>query len=491
MKYNHASKRWQHLAKICALFVAVKIAHFVIIVSTPAQFDVSTSILLRSYLKEKEALASFHTAIPMLNRALGKITSIVVERFLDRLVTWDAVYFADLFVNGIQYEHQFVFCPLWWRLVRILPVNPETEFYSRLFWATFITNMCHLGSALVLYFYTVEVFGKARIFSPERMAVAASMLYVCSPAAAFLTAPYSESIAALCSFLCLFLREISVGQTQLTVGQDGFIPGTDLPPRSLPKDVPGFSLAEKPETTSKQFQSRPQSRPQSHPQSASLYLHVSSLLKSSNTGIYMLSGAFAALAFGFRANCLFLGIIYIYDLCLSRTKSPVLPLAAGSLLGVAFLAIHVHSYVYVCDSGRGEWCESRLPSLFAYAQSHYWGNGFLKYWTMNNLPNFAFAAPTVVLSALAVRYFAQIYPVERILPVLAVNVVFLLSLILFWHVQIITRIHTFLPVVYWLMAGLITQPNTSDRKWAKAYVAYFVIWNVLQPSLFSAFLPPA
>ncbi|OBA21917.1 mannosyltransferase [Metschnikowia bicuspidata var. bicuspidata NRRL YB-4993] len=399
------------------LFFAVKSAQFVIVILGPAQFDVSSSILLESYLTEKIALSTFGTRSEPLNHALGKSVSLILDRFLDRLVTWDAVYFADLFSRGILYEHQFVFCPLWWRLIHVIPVNPETGFYSRLIWATVLANLSHLAAAIVLYFYTLTVFKRARIFSSERMATLALMLYVCSPAAAFLTAPYSESIAALCSLLCLFARDV--------------------------------------------------------------------------TCIYLASGALAALAFGFRANCLLLGLVYVYDIVYKKTQTPFLPLAAGLILGAAFLAAQIHSYVLVCPSGRGAWCEARIPSLFAYAQSHYWGNGLFRYWTWNNVPNFVFAAPTVFLLALAVRYFAQIYPVERTLPVLAVNCVFLCLVMLFGHVQIITRIHTFLPVVYWVVAGLLTQPDPRGQKWAYKWVAYFVVWNVLQTALFSAFLPPA
>ena len=107
------------------------------------------------------------------------------------------------------------------------------------------------------------------------------------------------------------------------------------------------------------------------------------------------------------------------------------------------------------------------------------------------MANFLFAAPTIALLGYSVRYFGQTYPVERVLPVLAVNMVFLTLLLLFWHVQIITRIHTFLPVVYWLVAGLITQPNARHQRWARVVVTYFVGWNVLQTALFAAFLPPA
>ncbi|KAM9931717.1 hypothetical protein OXX80_008631 [Metschnikowia pulcherrima] len=421
MNKQLVSMHFEPLRKILFLFSAVKTVQFVVIICTPAQFDVSSALLLQNYVHEKAILSTFHTPIPLLNRGLNKSAYIVLDRIVDRLVSWDAVYFADLFANGIQYEHQYVFCPLWWRLIRAIPGNRNTNFYSCLLNAVFITNLCHLAASVVLYFYTLEVFGKARIFSPSRMAMATSILYVCSPAAAYLTAPYSEAIAALCSFLCLYLREVSVGRdehivTSLWKSTNG------QAVRTFEKhDVSDHALENEDETKSKQAP-----------------------LANISTCLYILSGAFAALA-----------------------------------------------YFSVCPSSRGEWCDYKFPSLFAYAQSHYWGNGFFKYWTTNNVANFLFAAPIIALSGYSVRYFGQTYPVERVLPVSALNMVFLTSLLLFWHVQIITRIHTFLPVVYWLVAGLITQPNARHQRWARVVVTYFVGWNVLQTALFAAFLPPA
>lgn len=210
------------------------------------------------------------------------------------------------------------------------------------------------------------------------------------------------------------------------------------------------------------------------------------------TGLYMASGVFAAVAFGLRANCLLLGLVYVYDLCVLGNVPKKLPLAAGLVLGVAFAVAQVHGYVSVCHgTGRGEWCDSMVPSLFAYAQAHYWNNGFLKYWTLGNVPNFGFAAPTVLILVLSVRYFAYMYPVARVVPVLVVNVTYVFLQCLFWHVQIVTRVHTFLPIVYWTVAGLATQRNAQGRRWAYVALAYFAVWNLGQVALFAAFLPPA
>lgn len=430
LAYSSVSVQYRELiymSRLLRVFLGAKAVQLVILYLVPAPFDVSSLLLLAQHRQERELITSFGS--PLAAKLLTPLASALLD-VVDKLVTWDAVYFADMFANGISYEHQYVFCPLWWRLVRLLPV--AKGFYSRLLAATLLSNLCHYLAAVVLYHYTYLVFLSARIFSAEKMARVSLVLFVVSPAAAFMTAPYSEPAAALASFACLWARELALASRVL---------GS-----------------------------------RAHIRSKSLYVA---------------SGLLAAIAFGFRANCLLLGLIYMYDVA-QMWPRPVYPVAAGSVLGAAFVAVQVLPYMNICwGSDRGEWCNSTVPSLFAYAQSHYWNNGFLKYWTLNNIPNFAFGAPTIVLLALSVCYFGYTFPVDRLVPVLAVNVVFLVLLLGFWHVQIVTRIHTFLPVVYWLVAGLATQNDPAGRRWVPVCVGYFVVWSVVQVALFGAFLPPA
>lgn len=420
------------IGRLLVAILALKSIHIVIFYLLPTQFDILLAILLKKYESEKHVLATaIHTSISPIDRLIERVVRSILDNIVDRFVIWDTVYFADQFTNGLTYEHQYVFCPLWWRLIKLIPVNGKAVFYLNVICATLLSNICHFGAAVVLYYYTYIVFSQARLFPPQKMAELASLFFVLLPGAAFLTAPYSESIAALFSFTCLALREKALE----------------------------FSMGAKYNTTSRKV-------------------------------LYLLSGVAAALSFGFRANCLLLGLIYIYDLFGRKTETPLLPLAAGLILGLAFLVSNIYNYVAICLSGdRGEWCSNRIPSLFAYAQGHYWNIGLFKYWTLNNIPNFIFGAPTIGLSAFSIKYFAKEYPVSRILPVSLVNAAFLTALLLSWHVQIVTRIHTFLPMMYWVAAGLWTHNDYPILK--KVVFGYFIVWNVVQPALFAAFLPPA
>lgn len=459
------------ITQIITVFGIVKSLQLVILYLLPTQFDVSSSILLHNYRFEKDILCSVQTPYTIFNTHLNGWIRLLLDHVIDKLVIWDAVYFSDLFVQGPKFEHQYVFCPLWWRLIKYVPAYKGAVFYPRLIAATIVANLAHLSASFVLYMYTLSVFQNARIFNPKKMALCLLILYVMTPAAAFMTAPYSESVAALLSFLCLYLRQLGLGASPIVV--------------SKPKQesVKGNKTVTDGWNDEFSLSSRNTS-----PKAVSLVQAPSSL----RLVLYLLSGLFAAISYGFRANCLLLGILYLYDLATIRPFPSYSPVFTGLLLGLAFVFTQYHNYISICvGSDRGEWCDSKLPLLFTYAQAHYWNNGFFKYWTPNNIPNFIFGAPTILLSLVSIRYFRNIYPVGRVYPVLIVNSVFIVLLLIMWHVQIVTRIHLFMPIIYWLVGGLLTQPNETHRKWGQICVGYFVIWNVLQTSLFGAFLPPA
>lgn len=527
-------------SQIIAVFGIVKCIHGIVLYLLPTQFDISSSLLLETYRNEKDILCTINSRYPWANKVFHSVSRSLLDRVLDKLVVWDTVYFSDLFVNAPQYEHQFVFCPLWWRLIALVPGYKGAFFYSRMIVATLVANFAHLAAALVLYQYTLAVFLKARIFSPKRMALCLLVLFVMSPAAAFMTAPYSEPMAAFASFLCLYFRQLGLGGSPIVVSsldaneesETGEIEGEKevnydtekgidikIDPFQFDKNsdnsdtnsnssgrrgpygmaansgIPGGKIrisSGKIRIPGEELRSRILSETLRSIPSPVVCPSFTKTPSSFRLGLYLLSGVFAALSYGFRANCLLLGIIYLYDLATLRPFPANCSVVAGLLLGLAFVATQYQNYVSICvGSERGEWCNSSFPVLFTYAQAHYWNNGFFKYWTLNNIPNFIFGAPTIILSFISIRYFREVYPVDRVYPVLIINSVFIVLLLTMWHVQIVTRVHLFLPIIYWLVSGLLTQRNPKHQQWGYICVAYFVIWGVLQTSLLGAFLPPA
>ncbi|XP_020576225.1 GPI mannosyltransferase 2-like isoform X2 [Phalaenopsis equestris] len=79
---------------------------------------------------------------------------------------------------------------------------------------------------------------------------------------------------------------------------------------------------------------------------------------------------------------------------------------------VPFAAFQAYGYYNKCFHGASDglrpWCSSRVPNLYGYLQSHYWGVGFLKYFEVKQLPNFLLASPILTISIASVIYYASL-----------------------------------------------------------------------------------
>lgn len=436
-----ASNRPKNALRIIfKLFVLYKVLQLFIIYFVPSQFDNSSEIIKVTYEKDGEEFVNCLTEGMHVPNFVGE----VVMDILNKFVTWDAVYFTELFVNGIKYEHEFVFAPLWWRLIKAVPIGGQ-NFYVKLCWGIAIANICHFLSCVVLYYLSLKIFTSNTLFisRAERIALLSSLFYVISPAGVFLTAPYSESLCSLLCFSALLLRELSMNRSSY----NNIYSKTCLKPSIIYKLV------------------------------------------------YIFSGSLISLAFGVRANSLLFGILYLYDFYefTIRNKSfkdSVLSILAGSQLMAAFLFANLFAYKTFCPA-RGEWCFERIPSLFSYAQSHYWNTGFLSYWSLQNIPNFLFAFPTVFLSTQAIKFFTFDNPMKCCLPISIVNFFLLVGGIFWWHVQILTRISSCLPLMYWFCAALYSSNYPFYSKLGEYCLKYFIIWGLVQTGLFASFLPPA
>ncbi|XP_050269403.1 GPI mannosyltransferase 2-like [Quercus robur] len=56
------------------------------------------------------------------------------------------------------------------------------------------------------------------------------------------------------------------------------------------------------------------------------------------------------------------------------------------------------------------WCKARVPLLYNFIQSHYWGVGFLRYFQLKLLPNFLLASPILSLAVCSIIYYAKSRP---------------------------------------------------------------------------------
>ena len=177
------------------------------------------------------------------------------------------------------------------------------------------------------------------------------------------------------------------------------------------------------------------------------------------------------------------------------------------------------AYTLFCTSPseHAPWCASFPPSIYTYVQAKYWNSGLLLYWTPQQLPNFALAAPPLALliafslthlrTALTPRLACLLLSSSRahtarrppdphprspfLRPALtphAIHALAMAALLLFAsHTQIALRLVAALPLTYWAAAWLLVE----HRRWGARWVAWSVVWGALSCVLWAAFLPPA
>ncbi|GAV51636.1 hypothetical protein ZYGR_0AF01070 [Zygosaccharomyces rouxii] len=424
-------------SQLSCTFILCKLAQYGLVLLTPKdQFDTSTEILLARFVNVADS-SKFWNA-----------------HLWNKLLAWDSVYFmkAMMAENGKPaFEHEFAFSQLWIHLVRFLA--PNHEFYNLLKTGIALENLLHYLATFILYFLTVKVFsGNLKSSYAKSLAKKTSVLFIFSSAAGFLTGIYSEPLSFTLSFLGIWARQSAVFAT-------------------LPKRID------------------------------CLY---------SRLPLYLFSSICFSLATLNRSNCILLGIYYVFDLWqLLRNrnygKAFVFPVLSGGLLFLTFiLQQYLIPYSIFCPE-RGSWCKTQIlgpftkQSFYGFLQSHYWNVGFLKYWTTNNIPNFLFALPNIVLLLYSSVYFSKIYPYYSLKPHIWVTTSLVVVILLFVHVQIINRISTFIPLHLWYLADRLLKISNSkgkrmprgDDRIAHYYILWLIFWIPLQTVLFAYFLPPA
>ena len=114
-----------------------------------------------------------------------------------------------------------------------------------------------------------------------------------------------------------------------------------------------------------------------------------------------------AVATAFRTNGIMLVGYVVFKLLQGRDWAAVLKVVVAAVVCVLpSAAFQLWAYGRFCSTQEGRpWCEARLPSVYSFVQSHYWHVGWLRYWELAQLPNFALAAPVLLLIAYTARTF--------------------------------------------------------------------------------------
>ncbi|KAI1436473.1 glycosyltransferase family 76 protein [Xylaria sp. CBS 124048] len=369
-----------------------------------------------------------------------------------RLTRWDAIYFVEASRRGYLFEQEWAFASglptvvsfsvkvLTWLGIPKYDVLEPSI-------AIFVANVSHLLSALVLYKLSLTV------TKNTRLSLVTAVLHVFSPAGLFLSAPYSESPYALLSFIgYLFFAKAVLSQGRT-------------------------------------------------------FVHDVSLVTS---------GLWFGFAVNFRSNGTLNGVLFAFELLRELSRPPsansirrrLALLVGGSAIVIGFLIPQVVAYRTYCydvpDSELRPWCTEKLPSIYAFVQAHYWNVGFLRYWTLPNIPLFLLAAPMLyVLAKSGIAFFADPHILNggvRDVPtsdnlasflrsMASIQLLLTVLAITTYHVQIITRISSGYPLWYLWLANLLSHDKTAET--GKRVITFMVMYASIQGALFSSFLPPA
>lgn len=243
---------------------------------------------------------------------------------------------------------------------------------------------------------------------------------------------------------------------------------------------------------------------------------------------WLFASLYFAIAGVFRSNAVLLCGFIIWNMLVAPLLSGRKDLLSvnTTLRCVAYVVVSLSPFIYhnyrayllFCSSTRGyprsQWCEgSTLPSIYTHVQREYWNVGFLRYWTISNIPNFLISLPILLnVWIFCIFYLSHLPRILRdgfarqeskssahlplrdslflnpsILPHVLHGISLTLILTFSAHVQIALRILPSLPMTYWAAARLLIE----RPRWGKAWVAWSVVWCGLSCVLWAVFLPPA
>ncbi|EES03089.1 GPI mannosyltransferase 2 [Sorghum bicolor] len=274
-----------------------------------------------------------------------------VSTAISSLAVWDGVHFARPAECGYEYEQSFAFLPLLPASLALLarslfaPLVPILGYRAVLVLSGYVLNNVAFVAAAA-YFYRLSLL----ILKDQKAAYRASVLFCFNPASVFYSSLYSESLYALFSLGGMFY--LFSGANTVAV----------------------------------------------------IMLALSGSARS--------NGALNAGYFCFQA------LLQAYDAAVQK-KRPLLAMQAlviGALrsifIFVPFFAFQAYGYLNICVHGSSEelrpWCKAKVPLLYGFIQSHYWGVGFLRYFQVKQLPNFLLASPVLSLAVYSIVHYTKL-----------------------------------------------------------------------------------
>ena len=210
---------------------------------------------------------------------------------------------------------------------------------------------------------------------------------------------------------------------------------------------------------------------------------------------------------------IFRNYVYKYLVQLSL-KSLCFSIGLTAITFLPFVHLNYAAHRAFCtDPVKAPWCSKFAPSIYAHVQSTYWNVGLLRYWTLQQLPNFIISAPPLLsLFYYSFHYFKSSFipgicskltnrlktPLTSSLsssPFLSTSLAphvihacfFTLTLLFTSHTQIILRLSPSMPIFYWAASWLLVEHPCIGRWW----FGWSLNWSVVSVILWASFLPPA
>ncbi|KAJ7594703.1 glycosyltransferase family 76 protein [Mycena floridula] len=217
------------------------------------------------------------------------------------------------------------------------------------------------------------------------------------------------------------------------------------------------------------------------------------------TVYFMLAGAFRSNGV-LNAGFLVWGLV-IEPLLSSKKISFNKALYSIILSAVVCAPFAYHQYgaylVFCREAPKPEWCNRSIPLIYTHVQSKYWNVGFMRYWTVQQLPNFIIATPPLaLLITFTIWHLARRSKQSRLnqpflspsLTPHAIHALISCCMLLFAsHTQIALRWVAAMPITYWAAAWLMLE----HPKLGKCWTGWSIIWGSLSVVLWATFLPPA
>lgn len=366
-----------------------------------------------------------------------KSTQIVTHESFNFLLRWDAIYFHEIMKNGYSREHLIAFFPAYPFLVSYIS---GIIGLSHLNTGILISNFLFLLTSLILYKLSLRRYGKEIAYSTV-------LFFILNPSSIIHSTLYSESLYNFL-FIC------------------------------------GFYLID-----------------HNYKFSSIIFFSLSTITRS--------NGILNALLLIDRKRPI-QSFIYIFQILLPFILFQV---HCHTILTLEKHENHINiatlkylKNLITLKNLKTIFTLKTLKNLknisipYQHIQTKYWNQGFLTFYTYNNIPNIIIGLPFIIFITYCLisfvysklkqkskqNYFTNIYNQNTVVLFLLLCIQVLMCLF-FIHMQIIFRFVSYNPLVYWFMAFMYEKIGVGFGCVCFGYFFYGVVYAVL----FGSYFPPA